>query len=59
MKKIIGMFHMNNNDSQEFMIDVKKSILALQADDQEVEIQYSTNLEHTQLVYSALILGRK
>ena len=59
MKKIIGMFNVSSTDFDYFNKQFNKNVLILQTDGQEVEVQYSTNIEHCEIVYSALILGRK
>jgi hypothetical protein len=62
MKKIIGHFHISTNDPEEFYKKFTENINILQNDNQEVEIQYNTqiinNLENP-ILYSALVIGRK
>lgn len=58
--KIVGFFNINNTDPSKFNKNLGKVIIRLQNDGQEVEIQYKVNnLNNSQLVYSALTLGRK
>jgi hypothetical protein len=60
MKRIIGLFNLSSTDFNEFNRQIENNINILQGDNQEVEVQYSTNVfENGQIVYSALILGRK
>ncbi len=60
MNKIIGMFNISNTDSSKFVKEFINTINVLQEDNQEIEIQYKVNsFSNGQLVYSALILGRK
>lgn len=59
MKRIIGTFHLSNTNSNIFNTQLNQNIKTLQKDNQEVEVQYSTNIINGQIVYSALILGRK
>lgn len=60
MKKIKGVFHVSNTEFEDFNRDLKKAINDLQADNQEVEIQYGTNIHDSdgQILFSALLLGR-
>ena len=60
MKKIKGVFHVSNTEFEDFNRDLKKSINDLQADNQEVEIQYGTNIHNSsgEILFSALVLGR-
>lgn len=58
--EITGLFTVSNTDFINFNKDVSDAINKLQDDKQIVEVQFNTNiLSNNQLVYSALIIGRK
>ena len=58
--EIVGLFTVSNTDFINFNKDVSDAINKLQDDKQIVEVQFNTNiLSNNQLVYSALIIGRK
>jgi hypothetical protein len=60
MKNIIGVYNINNTDSNIFYTELIKAINILQNDGQEVEVQYKVNvIQNDRLVLSALVLGRK
>jgi hypothetical protein len=61
MKEIKGMFNISNSDPRVFYNDTLDAINKLQADGQEVEVQYTTNItaNGVTLVYNALVIGRK
>lgn len=61
-KNIVEVFHISNLDSIKFQDELNNSIKQLQDDNQEIEIQYSTNytdVSEFPMIYSALIIGRK
>lgn len=53
-------FNITNTDHAEFNKNLDEAINKLQSDNQRIEIQYTVNsFPNGQLVYSALVLGRK
>lgn len=59
MKKILGMYNINNTDDKLFFENLQNAVNILQEGYQEVEIQYSTNMLDDRVVLSALVIGRK
>lgn len=60
--KIEGVYNVSNNNSDLFYEQLINIINKLQKEGQEVEIQYSTNVNENitgGIVYSALVIGRK
>ena len=58
--KVYGMFNPCYTDNKKFVEQVQTTINRLQEDGQEVEVQYKPiDLGHGNVLYSALILGRK
>ena len=56
--KIKGIFNTNGFDFDNFMKQVIENVRNLQEDNQEVEIQYTTNVVNENVFYSAMIIGR-
>jgi hypothetical protein len=57
---IKGIYHIINTDSIDFHKDLMSAVTSMQADGQEVDIQYGfASLGNRQVVSSALVLGRK
>lgn len=57
---IYGIFNISCTDNTKFMKSLSERIIELQNDGQTVEVQYKVNRkQYGELVYSALILGRK
>lgn len=60
MKNILAYFNVSNTNTDDFHKNLEGAINKLQEDGQEVEVQYKVNtFENGQILYSALILGRK
>lgn len=60
--KIKGIANISSSNAEQFYNSLKEYIDNYQNDGQEVEVQYSTNVNECingGIVYSALILGRK
>jgi chorismate mutase len=62
MRNIFGVFNISSNNAEEFYKQLSDIINKLQQNNQEVEIQYNTqiiNNSENPILYSALLLGRK
>lgn len=62
MNDIIRIHNTSNTNHVQFVDDLNESVVEMQKNGLVVEVQYQVNVigtGHSQLVYSALVLGRK
>lgn len=60
MKQIVRTTHLSDTEYERFQKNYLKATDEMQGDNQEIEVQYNTNIfPNGQVLYSALLIGRK